>query len=136
MLADMASFVAETMVKVAILATANALTGGLVSAVLGGMNGGKGTGGILGFATGGLLSFDVGTPSVPRDMVAQIHQGEMIIPKTFAEGIRKGDVPLGGAGGGTHGASLVIPEDILAAIASKGSALVKIIKNEGRVSFS
>lgn len=103
--------------------------------MLSGMNGGKGTGGILGFATGGLLSFDVGTPSVPRDMVAKIHQGEMIIPKTFAEGIRKGEVPLGG-GASSHSASLVLPDDILAAIASKGGALVKIINNQGRVSFA
>lgn len=83
-----------------------------------------------------LPSFDVGTPSVPRDMVAQIHQGEMIIPKTFAEGIRKGEVPLGGASGSNHSASLVLPDDILAAIASKGGALVKIINNQGRVSFA
>jgi len=84
-------------------------------------------------------SFAVGTPSVPRDMVAQIHKGETIVPATFAEGIRKGEMTLGGPGagkGGNHSASLVLPEDILAAIASKGSALVKIINNQGRVSFA
>jgi hypothetical protein len=69
-------------------------------------------------------------------MVAQIHQGEMIIPKTFAEGIRKGDVPLGGAGTSDHSASLVLPDDILSAIATKGSALVKIMNKQGRVSFA
>lgn len=84
-------------------------------------------------------SFAVGTPSVPSDMVAQVHKGETIVPSTFAEGIRKGEMTLGGPGagkGGSHSASLVLPEDILAAIASKGSALVKIINNQGRVSFA
>lgn len=42
-------------------------------------------------------SFDVGTPYVPSDQLAQIHQGEMIVPKTFADGIRNGDVNLGNA---------------------------------------
>lgn len=45
-----------------------------------------------------LNSYDVGTPSVPTDQLAMVHQGEMIIPKTFAEGIRQGDVVLGGGG--------------------------------------
>lgn len=30
-----------------------------------------------------LPAFDVGTNYVPRDMIAQIHQGEMIVPKAF-----------------------------------------------------
>jgi hypothetical protein len=84
-------------------------------------------------------SFAVGTPTVPQDMVAQIHKGETIVPATFAEGIRRGEMTLGGPGGGkgsNHSASLVLPEDILAAIASKGSALVKIMNNQGRVSFA
>ena len=32
---------------------------------------------------GNLPSYDVGTNYVPRDMVAQIHEGEMIVPKQF-----------------------------------------------------
>lgn len=36
---------------------------------------------VLGFA-----SFDVGTPYVPRDMIAQIHQGERIIPASQNRG--------------------------------------------------
>lgn len=43
----------------------------------------------------GMLSFDVGTPNVPRDMVAKIHQGEIITPKTYSEGIRNGDLMMG-----------------------------------------
>ena len=46
-------------------------------------------------------SFDVGTSSVPEDMVANVHKDEMIVPATFAEGIRSGELALsGGAGGG------------------------------------
>lgn len=40
-------------------------------------------------------SFAVGTPYVPHDQLAQIHQGEMIIPRTFADGIRNGEMSLG-----------------------------------------
>ena len=47
-----------------------------------------------------LPSFDIGTPTVPHDMVAQIHKGETIVPATFAEGIRRGEMTLGGPGGG------------------------------------
>lgn len=32
---------------------------------------------------GNLPSYDIGTNYVPRDMVAQIHEGEMIVPKRF-----------------------------------------------------
>lgn len=40
-----------------------------------GASGGEGLSALL-----GLASFDVGTPFVPHDMVAQIHQGEAIVP--------------------------------------------------------
>ena len=45
-------------------------------------------------------SFDVGTPNVPHDMTAQIHQGEAIVPAKTAEKWRDGDLGVGG--GGTH----------------------------------
>ncbi len=41
------------------------------------------------------VQFAVGTPNITQDMVATVHKGEMIVPETFAEGIRKGDVLLG-----------------------------------------
>ena len=87
-----------------------------------------------------LPSFDIGTPTVPHDMVAQIHKGETIVPATFAEGIRRGEMTLGGPGGGqagsNHSASLVLGSDILAVLQSEGRALVKIVQNQGRVSFA
>jgi hypothetical protein len=56
---------------------------------------------------GGLGSwgFDVGTPYVPQDMTARVHAGETIIPKTFADGIRSGEMVLSG-GGNSRSASL------------------------------
>lgn len=46
-----------------------------------------------GFASGAwgaakMASFDVGTDYVPHDMIAQIHQGEMIIPARISEDLR------------------------------------------------
>ena len=61
---------------------ANALTGGS-----------SGGGGIIGslFSSMGLPSFAVGSPNIPNDMVAQIHKGEMIIPRVQADAIRNGN---------------------------------------------
>lgn len=44
-----------------------------------------------------LPSYAVGAVDVSRDHIAEIHQGELIIPKTFADGIRDGDISIGGA---------------------------------------
>jgi tape measure domain-containing protein len=41
-------------------------------------------------------SFEVGADEIPIDMAAQVHKGEMIIPATFAESIRRGDLVLSG----------------------------------------
>lgn len=38
-----------------------------------------------------------GTTDVPTDMLAQIHKGEGVIPKTFMSGIRDGELTLGSA---------------------------------------
>ncbi len=43
-----------------------------------------------------LSSFAVGTSSVPSDQTANIHKGEMIIPASFAESIRAGELALTG----------------------------------------
>ena len=47
-------------------------------------------------------TFDVGTPNVPRDMLAQIHEGEAIIPKHTAQAWRDGDTQALGGGGGSN----------------------------------
>ena len=39
--------------------------------------------------------FAVGTPSVPRDMIAKVHQSEIIVPASFSDGLRNGDLQMG-----------------------------------------
>lgn len=46
-----------------------------------------------------LASLDVGAWNVPQDMVAQIHKNEMVVPATFAQGMRDGSFSGGGQGG-------------------------------------
>lgn len=50
-------------------------------------------------------SFDVGTPNVPQDMMAQIHQGEAIIPASFADAIRSGQLSLSGGNSASSGSN-------------------------------
>jgi hypothetical protein len=55
--------------------------------------------GAVQIATIASQQFAVGSPDIPRDMVANVHKGETIIPETFADSIRKGDLTLSGQGG-------------------------------------
>lgn len=46
---------------------------------------------------GGWLGWwDVGSPNIPFDHLAMVHKGETIIPRTFADGIRAGELSLVG----------------------------------------
>jgi hypothetical protein len=65
--------------------------GGIVSGVSGLFTGGAST---FGFGIGGV--YDTGAWNIPRDMLAVIHQGEMIIPPDVAASLRGS-----GGGGGT-----------------------------------
>ncbi len=46
-----------------------------------------------------LPEYASGTTEITEDHIARVHQGEIIVPKTFSEGIRNGDVTLGENGG-------------------------------------
>lgn len=54
---------------------------------------------LLDKATGWIPGRSVGTTNLPEDEVALIHKGETIVPRTFAEGIRRGDLALVGGKG-------------------------------------
>lgn len=42
-----------------------------------------------------LPSYDVGALNISDDHIAKVHNGEMIIPKTFADSVRDGDISIG-----------------------------------------
>lgn len=41
------------------------------------------------------VAFATGTPNVPFDMTADIHRGEIIVPRDFSDGLRSGDLQMG-----------------------------------------
>lgn len=45
-----------------------------------------------------LFGWDVGSWSIPEDQMAMVHQGEIIVPRTFSEGIRRGELSLSSNG--------------------------------------
>jgi hypothetical protein len=47
-------------------------------------------------ALGGVPQFAKGTSNVPTDMLANIHKGEGIIPSSFMDSVRKGDIAISG----------------------------------------
>lgn len=71
--------------------------GGLPGAAMSAMAAATGAAQIAAIAAEPLPSYAVGAVDIDRDQIAQLHQGELVIPKTFAEGIRDGDISIGGA---------------------------------------
>ena len=57
------------------------------------------TGGLWGLGKK-IFGWDVGSWSIPEDQFAMVHQGEIIVPRTFSEGIRSGELTLSHAGNG------------------------------------
>ena len=57
--------------------------------------------GAMGFQAA-VPGFAVGAWDLPSDMIAQVHKGEMIIPRTFADDLRSNGGSIGGSGGDTH----------------------------------
>lgn len=75
------------------------------------------------------FGFDVGTISVPQDMPAIVHRGETIIPKTFAEGIRSGELSLvGGKGSPSASQPVYISISVAGSVVTENE-LVDVIYN-------
>jgi hypothetical protein len=82
-----------------------------------------------------LPSFDVGSYSVPSDMIAQIHAGEMIIPTAQAAQIRSGAAGIGGgsvlAGGSGGGGSMNVTISLSAIDTQSGASFLQ--SNAGNI---
>ena len=73
--------------------------------------------------------FDTGSISVPQDMPAIVHQGETIIPRTFAEGIRSGELSLvGGKGSASSDQPVYISISVAGSVVTENE-LVDVIYN-------
>lgn len=69
------------------------------------------------FATGAAsimaIKFQAGTPGLEEDMLAQIGKGEIVVPETFSEGIKSGELALTGSeAGGVAGAAEATKVDV------------------------
>jgi hypothetical protein len=80
----------------------------------------------------GLASLDVGSWELPSDQVARVHQGEMIIPKPFADSMREN----GGFGGGdTYHFHAVDAHSFVNMLKSNKAVITGIVK-DGTRNFS
>lgn len=52
--------------------------------------------------------WDVGSPNIPFDHLAMVHKGETIIPRTFADGIRSGELSLVGKNSNQNTSPIVV----------------------------
>lgn len=50
-----------------------------------------------------IASLDVGTTHVPRDQYAKLHAGEAVLPRSMAEGVRRGEMAVVGGGARRRG---------------------------------
>ena len=69
----------------------------------------------------------VGTGFVPDDMVANIHKGEGVIPATFMDSIRKGDLSL--SGGGNGGGSVNVVVNVNGSVTTENDLATSIAKS-------
>ena len=73
--------------------------------------------------------FAAGATTIPNDMIVQVHQGETIIPRPFAEGLRAGELSLskGGKGGGSV-INITVPIHVEGSVLAEEDLSKKIAK--------
>ncbi len=82
-----------------------------------------------------LPSFAVGAWELPGDTVAQLHKGEMVVPRTFAESLREnGTIPGmgGGGGGGNVTITAMDAKSVQRLFRNNGPAMTAAIRNQAR----
>jgi hypothetical protein len=74
------------------------------------------------------LPFAAGTPYVPGDMSAYIHKGEIIVPKTFADGLRSGDLSLGSTTNNNGGSDVYVTVNVEGSVQAENDLAESIAK--------
>jgi hypothetical protein len=120
----------------------DAASGGLAGAAIGAGIGsfipivgtaiGAAVGGAIGAIGGGLGDlfgwWDVGSPNIKADQMGMVHKGEAIIPKTFAEGIRGGELTLSGKGANTSSGDTYITVQVSGSVTTENDLASAIAK--------
>jgi hypothetical protein len=76
------------------------------------------------------VAYATGTTNLPWDQTALIHAGEAIIPKTFADGIRAGEMILAGGNSGSAGDSAVyVTVNVAGSVSAENDLASSIAKN-------
>jgi hypothetical protein len=116
--------VANSLIKMAFNAE-NKGSGGLFGGIASGLGGlfKSGFSGLGKWFSGLLPSFDVGSNYIPRDMTANIHKGEMIIPAREAAQIRSG-----GLGGGSVIQNVTIGAGVTTAVRQEVARMLPELK--------
>ena len=70
----------------------------------------------------GVPGYAVGSVEIPQDTRAVVHKGEMVVSTPFAEGVRRGEITIGGAGRGDGGGHV---ENYYIDLKVQGSVLTK-----------
>lgn len=77
------------------------------------------------YALGQYLGWwDVGSPNIPQDQFGMVHKGEGIIPATFMDGIRRGDLSL--SGGGNNGGSVNVVVNVQGSVQTEKNLATSI----------
>jgi hypothetical protein len=83
--------------------------------------------------------FATGSTDIPSDMPAVVHNGEGIVPKTFMDGIRSGDVALTSSDGQSSGntyISLSVNGSVMTESDLADTIATRISKMKGRGTLS
>jgi len=80
----------------------------------------------MGLDVSGYKTFAVGTANVPSDMTAQIHKGEGIIPSTFMDSIRSGELTLSSGKNGGSGQNVVVSVTVQGSVQTENDLATSI----------